>query len=161
MKVYFNNTDIVPFSELIIYNRLNRIPFTLKLSDGQLRDTIYTRNLFGKNFIELRFDQNTKQLYEITLVAVQNDTVKLEEYKASKSAGFFNCYIDEDEKLIISESMQILRSNKSLSFVWGNQESKSYRVTQNCFLGVDDNNYVCSISLTDLTAEAIFEILGF
>ena len=56
------------------------IPFSITFGNNiTVPETIYTRNLNGENFIEFRFDNNNKSLYEITLVAIQSDTIILSE----------------------------------------------------------------------------------
>jgi len=163
MKLIFKKLSAVPYSELIIYNSLNRIPFTLKLNNAEiLPETIYSRNLSGENFLEYRFDKATKQLYEITLVTIQNDTiVKLPEEPLCKINDFFTCYIDEDCELNISLPIQILRSNNLLSFIWSNKDLDYYPIAENCIVGVDINNNLCYVSLKNLNEDLIFDIIGF
>ncbi|RFS19982.1 hypothetical protein DVR12_19850 [Chitinophaga silvatica] len=131
-----------------------------------LPETIYARNISGENFIEFRFDSGTKRLYEITLVAIQNNTVKLLEdryisTKVSINNEFFNCYIDEDSDSEISLPMQILRSETSISIFWSINDLNYYSVSENCLIGVDRNNFLCSISIMKLSKEELFEIFGF
>jgi hypothetical protein len=162
MKVFFKKAVSEPSSVLTIYSSLNPIPFTLKINSlNSLPETIYTRNLSGENFIELRFCKNTKRLYEITLIALQIDTVKIGGNNAVGNDVFYNCYIDENCELDISKPIQIMRSDKSLSFIWGNKISENYYIAKDCIIGIDANDYLCSISLIQLSKEEIYEILGF
>jgi hypothetical protein len=162
IKVNFRKVNVKPFSELVVYSTLNPIPFTLKLSNiAILPETIYARNLNGENFIEFRFDVSTKLLYEITLVAITNETVKLIEEDIPTSNDFFNCYIDENSELDINEPVQILRSNKSLRLLWNDKNLSYYPVAENCIAGVDGNNNLNSLSLINLNERVIFDILGF
>lgn len=162
MRVYFSKTNSELFSELITYSSLNPIPFTLKLDRFNiLPETIYTRNLSGENFIELRFNKETKQLYEITVVAVQENTAKFDIEIKVNNDDFFECYIDDNSELDISKPIQILRTDKSLSFCWSKQVSKTYSIAKNCILGIDNYDNLCYISLTCLNEDIIYNILGF
>ena len=162
MKLYFNKTILKPFSELILYSSLNPIPVILRLSNNTvLPETIYTRNLAQENFIELRFNKETKKLYEITIVAIQESTVELTTYDWECENNYYECYIKGDSELETSKPFQILRSEKSLTLSWGEQSSERYSIAKNCILGVDINDNLCSIILLNLTNEMIYEILGF
>lgn len=162
MGVYFKKTVSEPFNELITYSSLNPIPITLKLiSFNVLPETIYMRNLAGENFIEFRFNKKNKKLYEITVVAIQEDTVKLDVDDQFGNDEFYECYIEDDSELDISIPIQILRSDKSLCFSWSKETSKTYTITKDCILGVDNNNELCSFSLINLSEDLIYEILGF
>ena len=162
MKVYFNKTNSEPFSSLISYSALYPIPFTLKLTSSEtLPDTIYARNLSGENFIEFRFNKETKQLYEITVVAIQEDTVKSEVGVKSGNVIFFDCYVDENSELEISKPVQVLRTDESLCFSWSNQVSKKYTIAKNCILGTDGSDNLCYIRVTYLNKDIIYDILGF
>ena len=162
MNLNFNKSVSEPFIELITYSSLNPIPLILKLSkDAELPETIYTRNLAGENFIELRFNKKTKKLYEITIVAIQEDSVKLGVNDCISSDEFYECYIEDDRELDISKPIQILRSDESLLFSWGAPPSQLYTIAENCILGVDVEKKLSAIFLINLSNEVIYEILGF
>lgn len=162
MKVYFKKVNSEPFGELNTYSSLNPIPFTLKLKRSDfLPETIYTRNMEGENFIEFRFNKETKQLYEITLVTIQEDTVKSGLDYQLNNEDLFECYIDDSSELDISTPIKILRSNRTLHFFWGKHPLKTYAITEICGLGIDGYNNLCSLSLVGLNEELIYDILGF
>jgi len=162
MKVYFKKVNFKPFAELNTYSSLNPIPFTLKFQRSHfLPETVYARNLEGENFIEFRFNKETKQLYEITLVAIQEDTVVSGIDSPFNDDELFECYIDDDSELEISNPVQILRSDSSLHFSWCKCPPKTYAITKICGLGVDNDNNLCSLSLVGLDEELIRDILGF
>ncbi|MDR2274872.1 MAG: hypothetical protein LBF27_28445 [Sphingobacterium sp.] len=162
MKLYFNSITSEPFSEVISYTSLNPIPVTLKLSNSKvLPDTLYARNLSGENFIEFRFNRETRKLYEITIVAIEEDTVKLDGDNWIGGDEFYECCIEDEDELDISEPIQILRSNKSLCFFWGEKPFHIYPIAKNCMLGVDRDKKLCSVLLVNLNNELVYEILGF
>lgn len=149
-------------SDLEIYDSTNRIPFSLKIDySGNRPTSIYCEISEGGNFIELWFDKETKKLYEITIVSIQEDTVKLSDYDLNSEDVYYECCIENDCGLEILKSVQILRSEKSLSFSWGEQPSEKYLIAKNCILGIDTNKNLCSIILINLSNEMIYEILGF
>lgn len=161
MKLSFNKTASVPFSELIVYTSLNPIPATLKLSNNSvLPETVYARNLAGENFIELRFNKETKRLNEITIVAIQENAVEFGIDDWISENNFFECCIEDESELDISKPIRILRSDNSLCFFW-NEHLYMYPISKNCILGVDSDKKLCSILLVNLNNELIYEILGF
>lgn len=164
LKVDFNKIDRIPYVELSIYSSLNPIPFSLKMRRASLLpETIYSRNLCGENFIEFRFEKETKQLYEITLVTVQDNTVELVDNILIKeiSDGFFACLINEKSELEISIPIEIKRSPHALSLVWDKNILNHFSITDNCIIGVGENNYLSSVTLTSLNKEILIEIFGF
>lgn len=162
MRVYFKKLISEQFSELNIYSSSNPLPLTLKLKNLKvLPETIYTRNLAGENFIEFRFNHETKELYEITIVAIQEDTVKLDVSNQVVNNVFFECYIEDKGELDISKPIRILRSDSELHFFWGEQPKQSYAITENCILGIDNDNNLCQLSFVKLNNQIINEILGF
>ena len=161
MKLYFNKTDSVPYSELITYTQLNPIPATLRLSlNTVLPETVYARNLAGENFIELRFNKETKKLYEITIVAIQEDTVNIGIDDWVVGDEFYECFIEDESELDISKPIRILRSNKSICFFW-NEPSKMYPISKNCILGLNSDKKLSSVLFVNISNELIYEILGF
>ncbi len=164
LKVSFKKSNNTPFAELLIYSSLNPIPFSLNMNqESFLPETIYSRNLAGSNFLEFRFDKNTKQLYEITLVAVQKDTVEIVESitREKLTDDFFVCFIEEEEILQFSTPISIKRNSKSLSMTWDSANLNFFPITENCMLGVNSDNCLSSVILTGLDKEILFEIFGF
>lgn len=161
MKVYFDKIESFPYSKLVVYNSLNRLPFTLKLNNVEtLSETIYARNLHGGNLIEFRFDNKTKLLAEITLVSVQIDTIEINKVDIPTSNQFFNCYLDETSELCIARPIKVLRSNSFLTFIWGDGSLNYYPVSEKGVIGVDSDNCLCSFSLINLNEKIVFDILG-
>ncbi|KKO89152.1 hypothetical protein AAW12_23770 [Sphingobacterium sp. Ag1] len=162
MKLYFKSITSEPFSEFISYSSSSPIPVTLKLSRSTiLPNTLYARNLYGENFIEFRFNRETRKLYEITIVAIQPDTVKFDNDNWIGRDEFYECCIEDENELEISEPIQILRSNKSLCFFWGEKPFHTYPIAKNCILGIDRDKKLCSVLLVNLNNELVYDILGF
>lgn len=164
IRVSFKPTNFIVSAELYTYNSLNPIPFSLKIGNySDLPETIYSRNLFGKNFIEFRFDKNSRKLYEITLVAVQQNTVYfVDEIKNINTKDVsFSCFIQENSDFEVSIPIKIYRSNESIEFIWSEDHLDHYNISNNCNIGVNTNNDLCSVSLISLNKDEIFEIFGF
>lgn len=126
-----------------------------------LPETVYTRNLAGENLFEFRFDKETRELYEITVVAIQQDTVQSVVVETNINTKLYECFLADASKLEISEPIKVLRSDKSLQFFWGNQMTNSFTISKECILGVDDSDNLCALILTNLKKEVIYEIVGF
>ena len=164
----FEKLKIAPKIELDLYNSINRIPFSLKVGNCPiLSKPIYARNLGGGNFIEFRFDRTNKNLYEMSLVSVDADTVEdieTNEINCQKNE-FHNCFIHEaDSKLEDSVPMKIFRDKKSICINWGIEDQTNleyFLLSSNCFLGINADSYLASVILTNLLQEDIFNIFGF
>jgi len=143
------------------------IPFSIIIGNTiELPETIYTRNLSGENFIEFRFVSNSKSLYEVTLVAVQRDTVVESETFTSNilEDGYFDCLIEDNIEVEFSSPIRIYRSESSVCLDWHFEESpisKYFPLSQNCIIGVDASNCLTSIALVELSKNDIHNIFGF
>ncbi|MFB6453821.1 hypothetical protein ACE38W_01015 [Chitinophaga sp. Hz27] len=162
MQLYFNKIVCEPFNEFIPYTSLNPIPVIIKFFKTPIiSNTIYARNLAENNFIEFSFYTRTRKLYELAVVNIIEGSVKLGANDFLGGDEFYECYIEEDSELEISKPISILRSDKSLIFLWNEQPSKTYQITKNCMLGIDSNNNLCAVMLINLNTEIIYQILGF
>lgn len=162
IKLHLERTVNPINSGLEVYNSENRIPASIKIDyTGNRPSSIYCEISNGENFIEIWFNKETKKLYEITIVAVQEDTVKVVDNDKIVEEDFYNCFITDDSILEISQPITVLRSNNSLCFFWGNQPSQTYSIAKNCIIGTDNEKDLCSIFLVNLNNELIYEILGF
>jgi len=155
-----------PDLELSFYSSLNPIPFSLRLGNfSKLPETIYARNMYGENFIEFRFNKENKQLYDVTLVAIQNNTVNdIDTIELTCDNNvLYNCSIQESSALEFSMPMKIYRSKNAIKISWAIDEKllRYVFLSRNVLIGIDQNNSVCSIILTSLTQEEIFNVLGF
>lgn len=162
IKLRFEKATKLISSDLEVYNSENRIPFSIKINyPGNRPTSIYCELSEGENFIEFWFNKETKKLYEIAIIAIQQDAVKLATDDWVIGDDFYVCYIDCDSELHISKPVEILRSDKSLCFFWGKQPTYTYPIAKNCMLGVDSDKSLCSVLLVNLTKEMVYEILGF
>lgn len=149
-------------SDLEVYNSENRIPFSIKINSlGNRPTSIYCELSDGGNFIEFWFEKVTRRLYEVTIVSVQENLVKIGYNECFFNEEYYDCYIDESSNTMISKSVQILREETSLSFYWGAKPIYCYQIAKNCVFGVDSKNNLCSINLINLSKELIYEGLGF
>lgn len=162
IKVHFRRAVSPGKTDLEIYNSENRVPVSIKIDyTGNRPSSIYCEVSNGENFIEIWFNKDTKRIYEITVVAVQEDSVGIGNSYKIKEEDYYECFIEDDSVLNISKPIKILRSISSLSLFWGEEPSKTYAIAENCILGIDINKNLCSITLTNLTKNKIHEILGF
>lgn len=164
IKVKFKKLDnpIVKFSSEDDY-----IPFIVIFGNRTtLPETIYTRNLYGENIIEFRFDSNDKSVYEIALVAIQRDTIILSKpFESSRiEDGYYSCLIEDEFESEYSSPIRILRSESSVCIDWCEKENqlyKYYSLSNNCIVGVDSNNRLISIVVLKLNKDDIRNIFGF
>lgn len=128
--------------------------------------TIYPRNLNGESFIEFSFDKDSKKLYKICLISFQSETVenaKLDELDLEKN-DFYDCLLQDESEIEISEPFKILRDSKSICIMWGINNLKSvkyYPLSNKCYLGIDPDSCLVSVVLKNLLQEEILEIFGF
>ncbi len=148
--------------ELEVYNSDNRIPFSINNSSlGTMPTSIYCELSDGNNFIEFWFEKETRKLYEISFVSIQEDSVRLNINKCLAGDEYYECFLTDSENPVVSTPIQILRDDNSLLFYWGKKTVNSYLISKNCALGVDLNNELCSVFLINLSKELIYEGLGF
>lgn len=162
MKLSFTKVAQVSFDDLTIYHPLNPIPATLSLSvDDSRPETIYARNLAGKNFIEFGFNKETKALFEIVIVSIEEESVKKSSDNWVPGKEFYQCFIEEETELSFLRPIKIMRSEASVFFMWDERHSQSYKISKNCELIVDDENRLCGIVLFDLSPAQVYDIFGF
>lgn len=167
LRIFFEELTVIPEIKFDLYNSINRIPFSLRIGQPILSsESIYARNLSNENFIEFRFDKDNKNLYEITLVSADNNT--LEEIKKNEinyqKNKFYSCFIqEENSELEDSIPMKIFRNEMSIWINWDiNKQSnvEYFSVSTNCLLGINPDSYLVSVILTNLLQEDIFSIFG-
>ena len=167
LKLIFKKVNSSPNTKIALYSSMNPIPFSLSIGKYQLMPTtIYSRNLNGENFIEFRFDSENHNLYEISLVAIQNDSV-IARYSSivEKTEEFYVCNIVEEESLLEDKlPIEIERDKTSICINLLNRnpsEIKYFAIGGNCFIGVNDNFYLVSIFINKLSEENIKDIFGY
>lgn len=161
MRVKLNSLEEFPQQSLIVDD--DYIPFTLMIENyNVLPETIYARNYCEENFIEFRFNKDTRELYEITLVAFHpNKIIETENTSfLPKRQGIFNCMIDDEIELIISKPMKVTRSNDTLSIVWSENELDYFFISRNCVVGIDNDEVLCAAILTSLDKNQLNSITG-
>lgn len=161
IKVKLKELKKEPFQYLLLDD--DYIPFSLNIGSVDfLPETLYARNFCGENFIEFRFNKDTRHLYEITLVAFQPNRIFILHDTSFKQAnqGVFSCMIEDGSELDISKPMDVFRSYDTLSIVWSENDLKYFPITKNCILGVDKDNGLSAVILTSLSEKQIEEIVG-
>lgn len=123
--------------------------------------TIYTRNLSGENFVEFRFDKANRNLYEISLVTIQDDTVLSDPLNKSIDTNeFYLCNIIEQSSILEDTlPIEIIRSNDSICINMLNKKSvdlKYFAIASNLYIGVNSKFYLLSIFLDKLSKKNIF-----
>lgn len=168
IKVVFEERKISLALGLSLYSSLNPVPFSLTWGNiDMLPETIYARNLNGENFIEFRFNKDTKLLYEISMVAIDSRSVvnMTAIGKNNINTTLFNCIIDEDNsQLDNSDPVTVYRSNDAIEITWsteGKQDISYFSLSPNCSVGTDHNLYLVSVVLSNLTEDQIFDVFGF
>jgi hypothetical protein len=167
LKVNFEKVNSRPYTKMNLYSNINPIPFSLSIGKYDLMPSIiYSRNLYGENFIEFRFDKENRNLYEISLVAIQDDAVMNKSSdKEVKTDEFYICNIIEEESTLEDVvPMGIERNKNSISInLLSNKSSeiKYFAIGDNCFIGISADSYIASVFLNELNEENIKQIIGF
>jgi len=137
------------------------IPFSYSLRDVTiLPETIYARNLSSENFIEFRFDFQTKRLYEITLVSIQPnaardvDNIHLDNHKDA----YYACLLENNSELQISQPVKIFKSSNALSLSWSTVVDY-FPVGNDFYIGIDANSSLCGVVVTSLSEIMLAKIL--
>lgn len=156
-----------PNRKIEVYNNINRIPLDITIGNyPNIPNTIYCENSSGENFIEFRFDKESKNLFEITLVAIQSDTVLRKVLSEQiKKDEFYICKISEENSLLKGTLPMMIEKDKSSICIRFFEETDSliiyFSIAENCFIGIDNNNYLKSILINGLSEKDIKEIFGF
>ena len=168
LKIYFEKIKSPPKTRLTLYESVNRIPVSMTIGDySSMPETIYARNFNDGNFIEFRFNKNDQTLFEISLVNIQNTTVKHTRFIDTRvnHSAFYVCIIDHaNTKLLNDSPMEILRSDTSICIHWATENLDAieyFPIASNCFIGINIQSCLASVLLTDLDKESIINILGF
>ena len=152
--------------KLDLYNSVNRIPFSLMIGNYiDLPETIYSRNLKDGNFIEFRFEKESMNLYEMTMVNINSDTIKNQPLDdVIKIPEVYQCSLVEiDSILDDSLPMEIIRDKSSICFNLSLNDSSQIRyfdIGGNCALGVNAESFLTSVYINNLSQESIINILG-
>lgn len=165
IKVTFERLENEPITNTMYDD--DYIPFSITIGTyPSLPSTIYGRNLSGENFIEFRFDRENCNLYEISLVAIQNNTIEdislLEiDFKRNE---YYDCLIDEaSSELDNSDPIKILRNESSIIVNWCKEDHinmQYFALSSKCSVGINSSSYLTSVMLTGLTKKDIDNILG-
>lgn len=159
MKVLFRKVACMPVVNLDIYNSINRIPFSLRVNFDDFSDVIYARNLYLENFIEFRFNKESKVLMEITLVSVQ-EKVGMGNVILKEFTEMYECYLNDCNELNMSVPLDVFYFDGGIGFSWGRQSSDMYHISSNCILGVDEEKNLSFVSLINLEKNEIKAIIG-
>lgn len=169
VKVYFNKLIDCPNTDIEVYKEINPIPFTISIGENLLfPTTIYCRNLTGENLIEFRFNKETNVLFEITLVAIENNSVEKQTILQDisyDSSLFYECKIIEEGSLLEgSASVEIFRTKDAIFYLLDKTEKKDldhFQIGKDVFIGVDSNKFLKSVLIKNLTQENLMDIFGY
>lgn len=143
------------------------IPFSIVLEKNiVLPETIYTKNLNGENFIEFRFNKENRKLYEVTLVALQHDTIIESQFlKSNQIEGSdFVCLLQDNASIKKEYSIPITihRSKNSICLLWNTDKNnliRYYLLSEKFAVGVDTENNLVSVALLKLDESEVHSIL--
>jgi hypothetical protein len=168
IKVKFKKSNDNPKMVRELYTDITRLPFSVTIGPyTSLPTTIYARDISGANFIEFRFDKDFLNLYEISLLGVQNESIENREpYPMPVTEGeFYSCNIEEDDSVLDGVSpLKIIRGKNAVCIEWikiDQPDITYFAVAKDCYIGVDDESFISSVLLTGLNEEEIVTILGF
>lgn len=166
IKINVKNLENEPNLKLDFYDNISRIPLNIKLRDYKLSpNVIKFDNLEGGNFVEFRFDKDFGDLFEITVVSINNYTVKyLDKIQINvldnHSNGFF---INNLETEGVREGLltKIARTSSSLCFSFGdNDKLDYYKASGGVYIGIDSDHNLKSFYLEGLSQQNIKDIFG-
>lgn len=134
------------------------IPFTIKIGTKDfLPETIYTRNIYRENFIEFRFEKESKKLYEITAVGIDfMNVIKTEKISATNSLPFlYECYFNDlnNNNFLFSEITHIYKDESSIQISWNDNiddDINYYSISEQCIMGINSNNELSCIVINNI-----------
>lgn len=158
-----------PESEIELYSEITRIPFSITVRKYSIfPSTIYSRSMTNGDFVEFRFRESDKVLFETSLVNARTESVKTVpaiNLRKVFDAKFYDCCIVPEESILDNQfETEILRTGDSICILFEKNESQFldyYQVAQNLFIGADTNRRLQSVFLTGLSSKEIYEVFGF
>jgi hypothetical protein len=166
IKVEFKKLELEPCTRVEYYNSINRIPISVTIGNCQmLIGSIFGRNIDNQNFIEFSFDKVKKNLYNITILTIQNDTVinKTTDLPNIQSESYVCDIIEENSIIENVLPLIIIRYRNAIQIEINTQniaKDELYKIGKDCYIGVDVENYLRSIIFTSLTANNLYDIFG-
>lgn len=161
-KVLENEPDL----KLEFYDTVSRIPLNIKLRDYKMSPSVIKiDNLEGGNFIEFRFDKDIGDLFEITVVSINNNIVKFaDEFHINIINCDYNAFFMNDlnnKKDRNDLHTNITKTSNSICFTFGDDNKLSYfLVSGGLYIGIDSNHNLKSFYLKGLSMQSMKDILG-
>jgi len=154
--------------KLEFYDVISRIPLNIKLHNCKIIPSIIKfDNLDGGNFIEFRFNKDTLELLEITIVSIDNDSVEIVDKidvdiaNIQNNNFFLDCFNAKERRKRLS--IKIMRTFNSICFTFGetNHELNYYRVSGDFYIGLDSSYMLKSFFIEGLSEQNLRDIFGY
>jgi hypothetical protein len=151
-------------ADLEVYNSINRIPFKVDFERHvEMPETIFLRNQYGQNFIEFGFRRDTLNLYTISLIAFDRQSIfATDETTEFTFESEYAVYLDEVGSNDISTPMIIKRNKNSIAIDWnqGVIQQRNFNVGNSCLIGITNAGLLKSVTIS-VTAADMVAIFGF
>lgn len=139
------------------------IPFTIKIGErNYLPDTIYTRNIYNENFLEFRFESESKKLYEITAVGIDFiNVIKIEQISFLNSFPLlYECYFsDENISFLFSEMTHVYKDKSSIKIEWNSKgDMNYYNISEQCTIGVNSSGELACLIINNIETDMLNSI---
>lgn len=167
LNVSFFEQKVRPQIKVEFCNNLSRIPFEISIgSFDSFPRPIYARNLSDNSFIEFRFNKDNGDLFEITMVSVKVDSViKDVPFLDLECESTFTCNLNSANSVLEDKMPTKIYSGDNLFCLMigdpNETKLKYYKIAADIFLGVDENSFLRSLVLKNLSKENLNNILGF
>ncbi|GAA0193540.1 hypothetical protein GCM10009122_56460 [Fulvivirga kasyanovii] len=168
IKISVKRLESEPNLKLEFYDSISRIPLNIKLRNYEMPPSVIKFDNFERgNFVEFRFDSHVGDLFEITVVSINNNAVIFtDSYRInilnSQNNGFF---IDDLKAKGVRKKLltKIARtSTSSVCFAFGddNDGLDYYKASGGLYIGIDSDNNLKSFYLEGLSQQNIKDIFG-
>lgn len=167
IEVGLKGADMKSELKVELYNTISRIPLNIAFCDAKFISNVITYDIFSEgNFMEFRFDQNSLELCEITIVSINNDSVEyLEDFiiNIPNKAPHSLIIQKKDTSLYtrLDRKIRIIRTPNSICiYLCKEDELEYFKSLGDLYFGVDSQGHLCALYLDNLPSEALREVFG-
>jgi hypothetical protein len=167
LKLRFIKQNTCPITKKEYYDSINRIPLKISFDDYFPRpESIYTRNYFDNNLIEIGFAKSNGFLLDITLVSFNNDSIVNEELNINLNPNeFFRCKLSDSQVAFLDNRIsKIYKGSSYICISFDDLDLPKltfFQCGEHIYLGTDDNGFLKSIVFNRLSIENLYSIFGF
>jgi hypothetical protein len=167
LNISFFEQKIGSQTKVEFYDSLNRIPFSISIgSFSSFPNAIYARNLSINSFVDFRFNKDSGELFEISMISINTGSIiNAEPFLEVDPNHTFICKLNEIDSVLEDKiPTTIYTKNDLFCLMIGDLDEAKlnfFQIGTDIYLGIDENNFLKSLVLKSLSNENLNSIFGF